>query len=417
MNLSKAGRAASFTQPYRCCSSAFTASRTLRATFGQQTKIWQPTQFLPNELSGKSELVSYRGSQGRQSVTAMKSLNFKLEKYWETGPLNIGIHSASKASVVGDQQYFYFGDDTSWFYCFDKGGRLIWRFYAGDSSRGIHSTAALDDKAVYFGSYRGSVYSLDKKTGALLWSRVIGETIGASPLIDDTSITYAVETMKPDGYLIKLDKSNGKTLWQSADLGEQAHSSPSLDKQSGIVVLGANNGTLQGFDFVTGKRLWNTKAAGPIKSTAAIADGTGYVTSWGKDTFSFDVKTGKIKWKFKFKSTSQVSPVYLSGSKTVVSADISGRTVGLDAGTGKLKWQIEVPSFRQLASPTVIESDGQQRILLICRSKTLCMISDAGKILATWPLQNQFSGSPFVSADQIVLIGDPGGIEAFRIIF
>ena len=156
------------------------------------------------DLNG--ELRMYRGNPQRNAVFNVERLE-EFYPSWKSSRINHGIHGASKASVISDSESIYVGSDTSWFYCFDqKTGNLNWKIYLGDSSRGIHSTAALDEHSVYVGSYRGSVYRIDKRSGEIIWMRIIGETAGASPLITDQHILFNIETNQPNGYLIKLNK-------------------------------------------------------------------------------------------------------------------------------------------------------------------------------------------------------------------
>ena len=128
--------------------------------------------------------------------------------------------------------------------------------------------------------------------------RTIGDTVGASPLIDRDTITFSVETNSLNGYLVRLNKKNGDIIWMSPPLGEQAHSSPALDVPSGTLVLGVNNSTIQGFSYSSGRRLWSIGVNGPVKSTPVVDGGIGYVTTWGKELIAFNMDKGIILWKF-----------------------------------------------------------------------------------------------------------------------
>ena len=149
---------------------------------------WETARFNTSN-SDKNEagpIHFYRQSFGRQANYKLIGKPDLLESLWKSPEINVGIHSASKASIALDNERLYVGSDTSWFYAFSLEGKLIWKFYSGSAFQGVHSTAAVDDDTVYFGSYRGTLYALDKITGNLRWMKILGHTIGASitPKID-----------------------------------------------------------------------------------------------------------------------------------------------------------------------------------------------------------------------------------------
>lgn len=381
--------------------------------------IWRTILFsaASNKQSANhsENILNYRQSMQREAVFNIKSLNFELDPEWTSQQINFGIHGASKSSVVADDRQVYVGSDTSWFYCFSTTGKLIWKFYLGDAGRGIHSTASVDDFSVFIGSYRGTLYSIDKFTGRLNWMRILGDTIGASPILDQDSITVAVETVQPNGYLVKLDKKTGEIIWKSQNLGEQAHSSPSLDRQNKILVLGVNNSTIQAFSFLDGKNLWVQKVRGMVKSTILIHDEIGYVSTWGSELISFRVQDGFIEWRSAIGKKSQVSPVYLENEKIVFVADKSGQMFSFDALTGVPKWTIRSNMSSQLSSPIVVTSGGKSLILYYCLTHEICLIDGLGKIIKTWPTHNSFTGSPFISDQKLFLSFDEGSVESFKI--
>ncbi|RYZ79355.1 MAG: hypothetical protein EOP06_27375, partial [Proteobacteria bacterium] len=131
---------------------------------------------------------NYRGNDKRTAQYRVPSIPKDLKLMWSSEPFNIGIHAASKASPAVDLSGVYAGGDNSWFYAWDPSGEVRWKTYLAESSRGIHSTASLDGASVFVGSYRGAVYRFAKETGALEWSRIVGNTIGASPLLDESGI-------------------------------------------------------------------------------------------------------------------------------------------------------------------------------------------------------------------------------------
>lgn len=371
----------------------------------------------PAESAANNQLTMYRGNAKRNAAFNVRNLD-KLTTNWKTQRINFGIHSASKASVISDADSIYVGSDTSWFYSFNRlTGKINWKIYLAESSRGIHSTAAVDGDSVYVGSYRGAVYRINKKTGEIIWMRLLGDTAGASPLITSQHILFNIETTQPNGYLIKLNKANGSTVWQSEYLGEQSHSSPALSEDQKTVTIGVNNSTLQGFDFENGQRKWTTKITGPSKSTVWIHKDNGFITSWGKELLKFSTADGKIIWNLPLATKSQVSPAYSEKYNVLMAASSDGQIYGVDADLGRIKWKSSEKKFsNQISSPVLIRlSQNDERFLFVCEVKKLCLIHPQnGKILRTWDIDGYFTGSIYLYENNVYLAMNNGQVISYE---
>ncbi len=367
------------------------------------------------EKQGTDTIDFYRGSIDRKARFELNRKPDLLKSIWKSPEINVGIHNASKASIVTDNERLYVGSDTSWFYSYTLNGKLLWKYYAGSAFQGIHSTAAVDDDTVYFGSYRGTLYALDKLSGRLRWMKILGHTLGASPLLYQGNILVSIETIPANGYLALLDRRTGEIIWKTPMLGEQAHSSPSIDKNSGAVIVGANNSTIQSFDLIDGHKNWSIDVGGEVKSTIIVNQGTGYATSWGRNLTAFDVKSSKILWVVTLNADSQSSPVFLENRKIIFVVDKSGQGIGVNANTGKTEWTNNFQIENQISSPIVVQFLKQEAILLYCKKQVVCLISDKGRVLNQWPVSGHFTGSPVIRKDRLYLSYDEGGIEAFAL--
>jgi hypothetical protein len=73
---------------------------------------------------------------------------------WRYGPVNVGIHTASKSSPVVDDETVYVGADDERLYAVDRRtGELKWRFFTRPTKNGIHGTPAVDQQYVFIGDY------------------------------------------------------------------------------------------------------------------------------------------------------------------------------------------------------------------------------------------------------------------------
>ena len=385
--------------------------------------MWNPipTSEVKNLVtdSGMMQPNMYRENLQRNAIFYSDQFvkKSKAEKIWKSAQINFDIHSASKSTIAADENNIYVGSDASWFYCYDKlTGQLIWKFYLTDASRGIHSTAIVDRDAVYVGSYRGTVYKLNKLTGQLMWARIIGHTIGASPFIDGETILFNVETSEPDGYLIKLNILTGETIWQSEKLGEQSHSSPALSVDKKMVVIGANNSTIQGFNFSTGEKKWSTSVIGPIKSTIWIDENVGYVSTWGKQLIKFNIENGNIIWSEKLNLKSQVSPALSKKYGIVMIADQGGVMYGFDQKLGRSVWKNVQSVDSQISSPVVIKNKNDELFLFNCKLYKMCLLHPkTGQIINEFDIDGRFTGSPVVNNNMMYLSMNNGSVLSYKV--
>lgn len=390
---------------------------TLQESLLQRQESWRTAQFQPANASSSKQIYFYRSSVQRSAQFKVENTNLILIPLWHSETINLGIHQASKSSPISDGERVYVGGDDSWFHAFSISGEEIWKAYLGDAARGIHSTAAVTSDFVYIGSYSGTLYCFEKRTGKLVWLRKLGDTIGSSPYINGVELVVAVETTSPNGYLVKLNISNGETIWRSQNLGEQAHSSPSYDPDSGLILVGVNNSTVQAFDEKSGRLAWSKRVGGPVKGSILISNGRGYFNTWGKEFFCIDVKSADTLWKSELSSKSQVSPVQLVQAHLVVTASADGMISAFHDLTGKLIWQIKSENISYMTSPIVVKDLVSEKIVSVCAKRKLCLINPHGQIQRTFDIGGFLTGSPFIDNKNLYIAYDESSLEAFRITF
>ncbi len=360
--------------------------------------------------------VNYRGNVAHNGVFEVDFFPEDFRSKWKSTSINSSIHDASKASVVGMGEALYVGSDTGAFYEFNFNGQVVYRFHLDRTLRGIHSTAAIDDGQVYFGSYSGILYAVNRASRKLNWSRKMGDTIGGSIVALGTELIVTVEkASSPNGYLAKLNKNTGEVIWQTQYLGEQAHSTPAVDLETNTVAVGVNNSTVQGFDLTSGQKRWAFPSQGKVKSTIAIQGGRGFVTSWGKELICFSMSDGKVQWVTSLEASSQSSPVIVNRN-LVFAVDSKGKSYGIDSTNGKILWNLFSPQKGLIMSPIALSLRSESLILSNCATDQLCMISTAGKVLKKVKLSGKFTGSPFVLNSTIYFSYDDGGVEAFEMV-
>ena len=151
-------------------------------------------------------------------------------------------------------------------------GEIVWQFsidYAQGGTNLIHSTPAISDGVVYFGSENGWFYALEAQNGNLIWKKELargGMMVGTSAA---AGLGYGkVFVSLWSGKFVALDQKTGDTIWEFKYEGNGTDSSPVV--ADGKVCLGAHEGYFYCLNAETGKVLWQEKLGG---SSAALSDG------------------------------------------------------------------------------------------------------------------------------------------------
>lgn len=153
----------------------------------------------------------------------------------------------------------------------DWAGSMRVPFYAAKNGSWVRCTPATDGKTLFVGGMRDVLVAIDVETGKEKWRRDYPSeektplpSFGfvSSPLLDDAHIYVQVGTA-----LRKINKSDGKTVWQSlADdraMFGSAFSSPSRATIQGVdQILVQTRSTLGGILPSNGKAVWTT----PVKA-------------------------------------------------------------------------------------------------------------------------------------------------------
>ncbi len=352
--------------------------------------------------------AQYRHDEKRTGVaptSAQPKSGVKIKKH--ILPFNLDIHSASKASPTVDETGVYIGNDSGWFWKLNHDGEKLWSFYIPNSLNGIHSSVAVDDRKVYVPTYNGFIYALDKENGELVWANLVGDYIGASPLLAGGHLYISAETSHPEGLLAQLDCNTGKTLWVSEWLGGHSHSSPTYDSENKQILLGANSGRFFSFSEENGKTLWQVQLKGPIKGTASIEDGKIFFSSWDKNLYAYDLKTGKPLWETFVGGRLQTSLSLVPERSLGITNTKVGEIIGVDLNNGEIIWRLVHGDTNNMFS-VLITVDPQRKNQYLawsrCNVVELCTLdAKTGKLIQKLTLPGSFTGVPFAFGQRIYI--------------
>lgn len=182
-------------------------------------------------------------------------------------------------------------------------GTLKWIFSAGDV---IHSSPAVVNGVVYFGSRDSHIYALNAATGEELWKFKTGSWVESSPVVVD-GVVYCGSN---DGDLYALDAATGNKLW-SFESRYAIRSSPAV--ADGVVYIGSDDYHIYAVDTGTGKEMWNFEADNMIISSPVIIDGVVIVGSMDSSCYVLNAKSGRLRLNFDTHSAIVTSPVVADG--------------------------------------------------------------------------------------------------------
>jgi len=239
-------------------------------------------------------------------------------------------------------------------------GRELWRYDAAP----VETSPLLVGNLLYFGSWDGTFYALDARTGKARWTFGASAGITSSPAYESGTVFAGTD----DGHVLALDASTGKLRWQAASFSrfgrrEYFYATPTI--AYGRIYIGNADGTLYAFGARSGRLLWAHRAGTYIYTAAAVWNQTIYVGTWDGYFSAFDAATGDLRWRHD-------SPGGISGAPTVMAGlvyystfgkftnshqrrveDGRYRTYALDARTGKPVWQFPDGQY----SPLVADQD------------------------------------------------------------
>jgi len=156
----------------------------------------------------------------------------------------------------------------------------------------IHSSPALWENLVIFGSADKNVYALDKHAGKLVWKFLTGDSIASSPFVDN-SVVYIGSY---DHYIYALRASDGTLIWKFLT-GDVIYASPTV--ADGIVHIGSLDNYHYALRASDGKLLWKFKAKDIFIGSPLVVNNTLLLSPDQNEIYGLEPRTGKLKWTFR----------------------------------------------------------------------------------------------------------------------
>ncbi len=308
----------------------------------------------------------FQGNLKRQGYYPDATVPESVRVDWSV-PTNFVHHTAAKSSPVPTHDgNVVIAADSGQVQVRRPDGRLVWTAQTEATGLGFHGSPAVVGERAYLGGYDGALYAFDVTTGDRLWkttSATLGGTlaVGSSPAFHDGTLYFVVEYGNPSsGALWAIDPVDGSTEFHDDRVWGQSHPSPTIDRETGQIVVGSNDGVVYGWDYPDRSFDWEYQAGpegGPtgepkaggsfrtgaeIKGTVAAHDGRGYVGSWDDYLHCIDLSDGSGVWRFDTGRSNMSNPAVDPEAGVVYTGSDSGRVYALDAGSGEELWSTDV---------------------------------------------------------------------------
>ncbi len=275
-----------------------------------------------------------------------------------TGAQRVAWHYAAAAplratpAVSGDAVYVGANDGT--FVALDKTtGRPRWTFRVGNTeprASVLFSAAVEADGRVYVGAADRRIHCLDARSGALVWSRELGDWVRSRPLVIGRRVFVATL----DGRMTALDEA-GNTVW-TRPLAEHPIFSDLTGDVRGLLVASSDlqlhsldpaNGTTQWRHSllesaeIDGRRVLADTIAGGADYQSSPTVANGLVFIGGPDHFvrAVEAATGRERWRFETSAQVSAAPIVAEGRVYFGQQGGDKTFYAIDTTTGRPVWQ------------------------------------------------------------------------------
>ena len=300
----------------------------------------------------------------------------------------------------------------------------------------VIASPAVHGDTVYIGSTAGTLYAIDRATGASKWQYAVKSRIASSPAVAGGLVYFGAF----DGNFYAVNEADGKLKWKFQTAGEHRFTAPHVHglvpegetmpdpwdcylsspvAWNGAVYFGSGDGNIYALDADSGTLKWKFKTGSVVHSSPAIAGGVLFVGSWDSYLYALDAATGTEKWRYKTgedpvnhnQQGIQSSPAIAEGMVYFGCRD--GHLYAVDEKTGAAKWNYDTKHSWVLNSPAV--SGG--RVYFATSDTGLLYAADAktGAIAFSVKLGWPMYSSPAIAGKMLYIGSTAGTLDAVNL--
>lgn len=219
-----------------------------------------------------------------------------------------------------------------------------WRTKLGG---GIYAPVAIDDGVAYVGTTGGTFNALRVADGSLAWAVAVGRPVYGEAAVSGDAVYFVCDS----GFLVKLDRKDGRELWRYDLGGERAprvltaptvfewdYRSPRPVIVDGVIYVGSADGSFHAVDAATGKRAWRHEGEGGRIRADALVEGQQVIYGdFAGVLHALDRSNGHELWRRETGLFINAAPALASG--LVIVANRGGLVAALHPEDGKTAWR------------------------------------------------------------------------------
>jgi|GEM_PF-5329799 len=304
-------------------------------------------------------------------------------------------------SVVLAGEYLCVGSGNGNFYSIDsKTGKVIWKLALGAR---IESTPCIENGIAYLGNDLGAFHAINIRNGSIVWKRNLGEYVRSSPFCDGSQVYVgSINPAQKTGFLWCLSASDGTILWKKPMA--PVFSSPLVDR--GEIVIGSDDERLYCLQR-DGTEKWKLDLNGKIRSTCMAVRDFIYAGSFGGTFYKIRRSTGEIIWEVPDAGAMYSSPAY-GRSFAVVGANSGALNFFLQS-TGKKSGEFATGG-PVTATPLVVN----QFVLVGSNDGIFYILDSSAKVVCTFDAKAPMNSTACYH-NGLIYVGSDKGLHALSL--
>ncbi len=275
---------------------------------------------------------------------------------------NLGASDRGWSPVVAAEGTVYVGTIQGQVLALKDNGNSVslqWVFPANeeDSIGGVYNSPVVGPDLLYVAALNGTLFALDKRTGDVGWSVVVGDAdepaslVGGPVLSPDNTI---VVVGSEDGNLYAYDARSGSLRrgypFEGAE--DKIWSTPAI--KDGVVYFGSHDKNVYAVDLRSGEEKWRWETGGAVVARPLLFKDLVIIGSFDKNLYALRAEDGTPVWGGQSFPGLQLFEGAgnwfwagaVANNSSIFAPAMDGKIYAID-GNGNLRWE------QQLGSPIV----------------------------------------------------------------
>ncbi|MCA9713307.1 MAG: PQQ-binding-like beta-propeller repeat protein [Myxococcales bacterium] len=354
----------------------------------------------------------HRGSLLRAGVSA-EGLAGRPTLRWEQAGSTTGIHS-----MAVDADAVYAGTKTGALLAMTRAeGATRWEFSeprpdrarpdgactrTRGPPRGFNVPPAFWRSTLLAVGHSGTLYMLDRETGALLWYFHEYDARLLTPAIVDDVAYVAV-----DDRVLALDLITREPRWSASSPEFFTWPGPAL--QGGVLYIGDFEGALTAFATDDGVAQWRFPTEGFVTAGPALAGELAYFANSKGTLLAVDARWGAERWRQPL-SAEPLMGLVVDDARVYAIAVRDATVVAVDRETGAPRWSTKIAAravhSQTLAGDTLLVGDSEGYLRALDRER--------GALRWSYQAPGPILAAPIVDAGQVYIGTDYGRVLALE---